>query len=71
MLPGVSERLLVLSTRALNDLSQCVKNLAGNADGLEEVGLSGGVDQLLARVMPVEVHDGFLKTNSNFISPFS
>jgi hypothetical protein len=34
--------------------------LTRDPDGFEEVGLPGGIDQLLARVVPVEVHDGFL-----------
>ena len=36
-------------------------NLAGNSDGLEEVGLSGRINDVLARVVPVEVHHGLLE----------
>ena len=45
----------------LDDFSDGVEHLAGNSDGSEEVCLASWVDQLLARVVPVEVHDGLLQ----------
>ena len=45
----------------LDDFSDGVEHLAGNSDGGEEVGLASRVDQLLTRVVPVEVHDRLLQ----------
>ena len=59
--PGHGEGLLVAHTGALDDLGDGVEDLAGHADGGEKVGLTGRVDELLARVVPVEVHDGLLE----------
>ncbi len=56
------QSLLIANTGTLNDFSEGVEDLAGNPDGLEEVGLPGRIDDLLARVVPVEVHHGLLET---------
>lgn len=60
--PGMGQSLLILGARSLDDLGQGVEDLAGYTDGLEEIGLTGRIDELLARVVPVKVHNGLLKT---------
>jgi hypothetical protein len=46
-LPGMSQCLLILGTRTLNDFSEGVEHLTSNSDGFEEIGLAGGVNQFL------------------------
>ena len=53
--------LLVADAGALDDLRDRVEHLAGDPDGLEQVGLPGGVNHLLPRIEPVEVHHGLLQ----------
>ena len=57
----MSQSLLISNARTLDDLSQSIEDLAGDADGLKEVGLAGRVNDLFARVVPVKVHHGLLK----------
>jgi len=54
--------LLILGTRTLNNFRERVEHLTGNPNSLEEVGFSGGIYQFLAAVVPVKVHDRFLKS---------
>ena len=46
--------LLVAYAWPLDDLCEGVEDLGGDADGVEEVALAGGVDHLLARVIPAK-----------------
>ena len=55
------ESLLISNARSLDDFSEGVEDLTGDADGLEEVRLSGRIDDLLPGVVPVEVHHRLLK----------
>lgn len=59
---GVCQSLLILSARTLDHLGEGVENLTGNTDSFEEVSLASWVDEFLAGVVPVEVHDGFLES---------
>lgn len=45
----------------LNVLSKSSEDLLGHVDGPAEVALARRVDDLLARVVPVEVHHGLLQ----------
>lgn len=45
----------------LNVLSKSPEHLFGHVDGPAEVALARRVDDLLARVVPVEVHHGLLQ----------
>ena len=57
----MSQGLLISNARSLDNFSESVEDLAGDSDGLEEVGLSGRIDDLLPGVVPVEVHHRLLK----------
>jgi hypothetical protein len=59
--PGMSQGLLISNAGSLNNFSESVEDLTGDSDGLEEVGLSGRIDDLLPGVVPVEVHHRLLK----------
>ena len=61
--PGVSQGLLILSTRSLYDFTERVENLTGHTDGFQKVGFTSRIDDLLARIMPVKVHNRFLSIN--------
>lgn len=53
---------MILRTRTLNDLRERVKHLTGNSDGLKEINFSSRINQLLARIMPIEVHNRLLQS---------
>ena len=57
----MSQGLLISNARSLDNFSESVEDLTGDSDGLEEVGLSGRIDDLLPGVVPVEVHHRLLK----------
>ena len=57
----VSERELIAHARALYELGESVEDLRGDRDGATEVLLARLVHRALARVRPVEVHDGLLQ----------
>lgn len=54
--------LLIESTRTLNYFSKGVEYLTRNSYSLEEIRLTGSIDELFARVVPVEVHNRFLES---------
>jgi len=54
------QSLLVKGTRALNDFTEGVENLTRNTDGFQEIRFSSNIDDLLARVVPIEIHNRFL-----------
>lgn len=53
--------LLILGAGALNDFRQRVEYLACDANGFEKVGFTSRVNKLLAAVVPIKVHNGFLE----------
>lgn len=57
----VGKCLLILSARSLNHFSKGIEYLTGNADSFKEISLASRIDEFLAGIMPVKVHDGFLK----------
>lgn len=54
--------LLILCARSLNYLSESIEHLTGNANSFEKISLAGRVDEFLAGIVPIEVHDGFLES---------
>lgn len=54
--------LLIERAWSLDNLSEGVEYLASDSDRFEKVSFAGIVDQLLAGVVPVEVHDGLLQS---------
>ena len=60
-LPGRTLALCVWGERYLNVFSQGVEDLLGHGQRLGEVDLPRLVDDVLPRVVPVEVTDGFLQ----------
>lgn len=59
---GMGQCLLIERAWTLNDLSECVEDLTGHTDCLEEVRLARRIDDLLARIVPIEIHNRFLQT---------
>lgn len=57
----MGESLLILRTRTLDNLSKRVEYLTSNSDSLEEVRFTGWINQSFTRIMPIKVHNGFLK----------
>ena len=57
----VGQRQLIAHARPLDVLGQRVEDLTGDGDGLAEVLLARLVHTALARVQPVEVHEGLLE----------
>ena len=57
----MSQRLLVECARTLDHFAERVKYLTRHADGFQEVRLASRIDDFLAGIVPVKVHDGFLE----------
>jgi len=57
----VCQGLLILHARSLDDLGERVENLTSDADRFEEVCFASGINEFLAGVMPIEIHDRFLQ----------
>jgi len=53
--------LLILHARSLDNLSERVENLTSDADRFEEVCFAGRINEFLAGIMPVEIHNRFLQ----------
>lgn len=54
--------LLILCARSLNNFSEGIENLTCDTNGFEEIDFTRRVDQFLAWIMPVEVHDRLLQS---------